>query len=133
MKTVITFGTFDLLHLGHIRILSRARALGDRLVVGVSTDSLNYKKKGFLPIFDQAARIEIVAALKMVDETFFEESLELKGDYISKYRADVLVMGHDWTGKFDGMKSICDVVYLPRTDGISTTEIRLDVVKQSLA
>ena len=94
-RTVVTFGTFDVFHVGHLRVIERAAALGDRLVVGVSADELNLRKKGREPVFSQAERMEIVAALKMVDEVFVEESLELKRDYIVKYGADVLVMGAD--------------------------------------
>lgn len=123
MKTVITFGTFDVLHVGHTRILERARALGDRLVVGVSSDALNVEKKGRKPIYPEEERMEIVRCLRCVDEVFLEESLELKGKYIEEHRADVLVMGDDWKGKFDHFARQCDVVYLPRTQGISTTEV----------
>lgn len=123
VRTVITFGTFDVFHLGHLRVLERAAALGDRLVVGVSADALNERKKGRVPVFSQAERLAIVAALKVVDGVFVEESLEQKGDYILEQQADVLVMGDDWAGKFDEFKEICDVVYLPRTPAISTTAI----------
>ncbi len=122
-RTVITFGTFDVFHVGHLRILERARTHGDRLIVGVSTDALNVAKKGRPPVYDQHERMEIVAALKCVDTTFFEESLELKGRYIEQYAANVLVMGDDWAGKFDQFASLCEVVYLPRTPAISTTEV----------
>ncbi len=120
-RTVITFGTFDVFHVGHLRVIERAAALGDRLVVGVSADELNLRKKGREPVFSQAERIEIVGALKMVDEVFVEESLELKRDYIVRYAADVLVMGDDWAGRFDEFGDVCKVVYLPRTPTISTT------------
>jgi glycerol-3-phosphate cytidylyltransferase len=133
MKTVITFGTFDLFHVGHLRILQRARAFGDRLIVGVSTDDLNFSKKGYRPIFSQNDRREIVASIKAVDETFFEESLEKKGDYIKTWKADILVMGNDWKGRFDQFKSLCEVVYLPRTEGISTTQVKEDTVKRALS
>jgi len=123
-RCVITFGTYDLFHIGHLRILERAAALGDRLVVGVSTDALNYSKKAKYPIFPEADRAAIVGALKVVDEVFLEESLELKGEYIKKYKADLLVMGEDWAGKFDMYRELCDVHYFPRTPGISTTEIK---------
>jgi glycerol-3-phosphate cytidylyltransferase len=123
MTTVITFGTFDVLHVGHLRILQRSRALGDRLVVGVSSDALNMSKKGRLPVFSQEERCELVANLRCVDEVFVEESLELKREYVEKYQADVLVMGDDWAGKFDFLADICDVEYLPRTPSISTTAV----------
>jgi glycerol-3-phosphate cytidylyltransferase len=122
-RTVITFGTFDVLHVGHIRVLQRAAALGDRLVVGVSADQLNISKKGRAPVFSQEERLEIVGSLKMVDEVFVEESLELKRSYIEQYAADVLVMGDDWAGRFDDLKDICEVVYLSRTPAISTTAL----------
>jgi glycerol-3-phosphate cytidylyltransferase len=123
MKTIITFGTYDLLHVGHIRLLSRAKALGDRLVVGVSSDELNFSKKNKYPEFSQQERMEIIGMIKGVDEVFLEESLELKDFYIREYCAEILVMGDDWQGKFDDLKTICQVVYLPRTPSISTTAI----------
>lgn len=122
-RTVITFGTFDVFHVGHLRVIERAAALGDRLVVGVSADALNLRKKGREPVFGESERMAIVGALKMVDEVFLEESLELKRDYIEKFSADVLVMGDDWAGKFDEFEEICDVVYLSRTPAISTTAL----------
>ena len=122
-RTVITFGTFDVLHVGHIRVLKRAAEYGDRLVVGVSADELNIAKKGRSPVFTQQERLEIVGSLKMVDEVFVEESLEKKRDYIVEHGADVLVMGDDWAGKFDWVSDVCEVVYLERTPAISTTAI----------
>ena len=122
-QIVITFGTFDVFHVGHLHILERARVLGDRLVVGVSTDALNLSKKGRLPVYRQEERARIIAALRCVDEVFFEESLDLKGEYIRQYGADVLVMGDDWHGRFDEFSSFCEMVYLPRTPAISTTEV----------
>jgi glycerol-3-phosphate cytidylyltransferase len=129
MKRVITFGTFDLFHIGHLRILERAKKQGDYLIVGVSTDALNYSKKQKNPIYSQKDRMQIIEALKVVDEVFFEESLELKGNYIKKYKADVLVMGNDWEGRFDEFKELCEVVYLERTPSISTTEI-IEIIKE---
>jgi len=120
-RTVITFGTFDVFHVGHVRVLQRAAELGDRLVVGVSADALNIAKKGRPPVFNQDERLEIISALKVVDEVFVEESLELKRDYIVEHGADVLVMGDDWAGKFDWVGDVCDVIYLPRTPSVSTT------------
>jgi glycerol-3-phosphate cytidylyltransferase len=122
-KTVITFGTFDVFHVGHLRVIERAAAFGDRLVVGVSADALNERKKGRLPVFSQEERLEIVGALKAVDAVFVEESLELKREYILEHKADVLVMGDDWEGKFDELEDICEVRYLPRTPAISTTAL----------
>ena len=124
MRRIITFGTFDLFHIGHLNLLRRAKALGDHLIVGVSTDDLNYSKKRQYPVFREYDRIRIVQAIRYVDEAFFEESLELKPDYIKKFSADILVMGNDWEGKFDFCTSICKVVYLERTEGISTTDIK---------
>jgi choline-phosphate cytidylyltransferase len=123
MRRVITFGTYDVLHVGHVRILQRARALGDYLVVGVSSDALNVSKKGRESVFSQNERLEIVAGLAVVDAVFVEESLELKRSYITEWRADLLVMGNDWAGRFDEFSDICEVVYLPRTPSISTTAI----------
>lgn len=124
MVRVITFGTFDLLHIGHINIFSRARSLGDYLIVGISTDALNYSKKKQNPVYNQNDRLNIVKAIRYVDEVFFEESMELKRDYVQKYKADILVMGNDWEGKFDFCSDLCKVVYLPRTENISTSDIK---------
>lgn len=121
--TIITFGTFDVLHVGHVRVLNRAAELGDRLVVGVSSDALNFSKKGRNPVFTQDERLEIVSNIKVVDTVFVEESLELKRDYVVEHQADVLVMGDDWAGKFDHLSDVCKVVYLPRTPSVSTTAI----------
>ena len=123
MTTVITFGTFDVFHVGHLRVIQRAAALGDRLVVGVSADALNLRKKDRLPVFSEDERMEIVAALKPVDEVFLEESLEQKREYVLRYGADVLVMGDDWTGRFDELEDVCRVEYLARTPAISTTAL----------
>lgn len=122
-RTVLTFGTFDVFHVGHLRVLERAAALGDRLVVGVSADALNERKKGRVPVFSERERVAIVSALRVVDEVFVEESLELKRDYLVQHGADVLVMGDDWAGKFDEYADVCEVVYLTRTPAISTTAI----------
>ena len=125
---VITFGTYDILHCGHIKILKRAAEMGDRLVVGVSTDALNFSKKGRNPVYTEQERCEIISAIRFVDEVFLEESLELKREYILRHKADILVMGDDWQGRFDIFSDICKVVYLPRTPSISTTSI-IEVVK----
>lgn len=127
--TIITFGTFDVFHVGHVRILQRAKSLGNKLIVGVSSDALNFSKKNRYPIYSQADRIEIISSLKFVDSVFIEESLELKAEYIKEYNADILVMGDDWEGRFDQYKSLCDVIYLKRTPSISTTEI-IEIVKE---
>lgn len=129
LKKVITFGTFDVFHVGHVNILERAKALGDYLIVGISSDELNFSKKGRNPIYSIADRLKIISSLRFVDEVFVEESLELKAQYIKDFDADVLVMGDDWKDKFDIYQDICDVVYLERTPSISTTEI-IEVVRR---
>ena len=129
MKRIITFGTYDLFHIGHLKILERAKAQGDYLIVGISTDALNYSKKQKNPIYSEKDRMRIIESLKVVDEVFYEESLELKGEYIKQFNADVLVMGNDWEGRFDEFKSLCEVVYLERTPSISTTEI-IEIIKE---
>lgn len=123
MRTVITFGTFDVLHVGHLHLLERAAVLGDRLVVGVSTDALNLAKKGRTPVYPQHERLELVRALRCVDAAFLEHSLDLKADYVREHHATVLVMGDDWTGRFDWLAPACEVVYLSRTPSISTTGV----------
>ena len=128
MTTVITFGTFDVFHVGDLNILRRARALGDRLVVGVSSDALNQQKKGRTPIYGQHDRLAIIAGLKCVDEVFIEESLDLKADYIRRFNADMLVMGDDWAGRFDSFSFLCPVIYFPRTPSISTTSL-IEVIR----
>jgi len=128
MRKIITFGTFDVFHVGHINILERARTMGDYLIVGVSSDALNFSKKNRYPIYSEVDRVKIISAMRFVDEVFIEESLDLKLDYIKKYNADILVMGDDWQGRFDWVKPACEVVYLPRTPSISTTEI-IEIVK----
>lgn len=123
MKRVLTFGTFDLFHYGHLMIIKRAFKLGDELIVGVSSDELNMIKKGKYPVYSQNERMQIIKALKYVKDVFLEESLELKKEYLTHFKADVLVMGDDWAGKFDEFKNMCEVVYLKRTPSISTTAL----------
>ena len=129
--TVVTFGTFDVFHVGHVNILTRAHDLGSRLLVGVSTDALTVAKKGRTPFYSEAHRLHIVASLACVSGVFLEHSLELKREYLVEHRADVLVMGDDWAGKFDDLKDIVDVVYLPRTEDISTTDI-IQLIRDSV-
>ena len=119
---IITFGTFDLLHIGHIKILERAKSLGDKLIVGVSTDKFSIEKNR-TPIYNENDRKQILESLKFVDEVFFEESFEKKREYIKKYNADIFVMGNDWEGRFDEFNDVCKVVYFERTPFISTTEL----------
>ncbi len=125
MITVLTYGTFDLLHRGHVRILQRARAMGDRLVVGVSTDEFNITKHK-QAVYPLADRMEIVAALRCVSEVFPESSWDQKPGDVAHYNAEILVVGDDWRGskEFAGLEKFCKVVYLPRTEGISTSEIK---------
>lgn len=123
MKRVLTYGTFDLFHIGHIRILERARALGDSLVVGLSTDEFNLKK-GKKSVFSYPERYAILNAIKHVDQIIPENSWDQKlGDVVAN-KIDVFVIGDDWEGKFDFLTPHCEVVYLPRTSGISTTYIK---------
>jgi len=125
---VITFGTYDIFHVGHVNIIERAKLHGEHLIVGVSSDKLNISKKGRPPVYCEGDRQHIIRSMRCVDEVFLEESLELKAEYIKYYNADILVMGDDWQGKFDHLKDICQVIYLPRTPSVSTTEI-IEVVK----
>lgn len=127
MKTVITYGTFDILHLGHINLLRRARALGDRLVVGLSSDAFNAGKHKSA-LLDYANRKAVLESIRYVDEVFPEQSWDQKRNDILRYQAHIFVMGDDWVGKFDSLSDLCDVRYLSRTAEISTTQI-----KQSLA
>jgi choline-phosphate cytidylyltransferase len=124
MNRVITFGTFDLFHVGHLNIIARARRLGDQLVVGISSDDLNDVKKGFRPLFPLQERMAIVAALRDVDEVFVEESMNEKRAYVLEHHAQILVMGDDWQGRFDDLRDICDVIYLPRTADVSSTALK---------
>lgn len=128
MVNVITFGTFDLLHIGHVNIIKRAAQYGT-LYVGVSTDKLNYDKKQKYPIFNESERKKIIDSLEYVYFTFYEESLEKKREYILKYKADILIMGDDWKGRFDEFNDICKVIYLPRTENISTTDIIKKIIE----
>lgn len=126
MKTVITFGTFDLFHIGHVRLLQRASIYGDTLIVGVSSDKFNFNKKAKNTIFSQNERMEIISSQKCVDSVFLEESMDEKINYVKKFKADVIVMGDDWKGKFDNVakEAGCEIIYLPRTKyEISTTKI----------
>lgn len=130
--TVITFGTYDLLHIGHINLLKRAKNLGDRLIVGVSSNVLQMSKKGKHSVYSHDDRLDIISSIKYVDEVFLEESLEKKREYILQHKADILVMGSDWSGKFDFLKDICKVIYLDRTENISTTETVENITETQL-
>ncbi len=122
-NTVITYGTFDLLHWGHINLLKRAKALGDALIVGLSTDEFNQNKHK-QSVHKYVERKYILEAVCYVDRVIPEVSWEQKISDIKKYNVDIFVMGSDWEGEFDFLKEYCQVVYLPRTEGISTTEIK---------
>ena len=126
MKKVITYGTFDLLHVGHINLLRRAKALGDYLIVVVSSDEFN-AGKGKKAYHSFEDRKKILEAIRYVDEVLPEYTWEQKIDDIVNNNVDVFVMGDDWKGKFDFLKDYCEVVYLPRTEGISTTKIKDDL------
>lgn len=123
MRRVITYGTFDTLHHGHIRLLRRAKELGDYLIVALSTDEFN-ALKGKKAYFDYNERKQDLEALRYVDLVIPEESWEQKVSDVCLYQADVFCIGDDWAGKFDELKAYCDVVYLERTPGISSTVIR---------
>lgn len=122
-KVVLTYGTFDLFHVGHLRLLERLKALGDYLIVGVSTDEFNTQKnkQTIIPFAD---RLEIVSKIKYVDMTIPEESWTQKVSDIEKYNVSIFGMGHDWKGKFDHLKEFCEVKYLPRTPNISSTKLK---------
>lgn len=123
MKKIITYGTFDLLHYGHINLLERAKKYGDYLIVGLSTDEFN-EKKGKKCFFSYEERKKMLEALRSVDLVIPETCWEQKISDVKEFRVDAFVMGNDWEGKFDFLKDYCEVVYLPRTPEISTTDIK---------
>jgi len=125
-KRIITYGTFDVLHRGHINLLRRAKALGDYLIVGLSSDDFNVvkQKNAYYPFAD---RRMIMESIRYVDKVIIEDNWEQKADDVVNYRADILVMGDDWAGKFDYLKNLCEVVYLPRTPSISSTQIKAEM------
>lgn len=129
MKRVITYGTFDLLHRGHINLLKRAKALGDYLIVGVSTDEFN-ALKGKKAYYSYEDRKYILEAIRYVDKVIPEKNWDQKIADVKKYHIDTFVIGDDWGGKFDFLKPYCEVIYLPRTRGISTTQIKDDLMKK---
>ena len=122
MVKVITYGTFDLFHIGHLRLLERAKAKGDYLLVAISTDEFNWNSKKKVCVQPYEERSIIVSALKVVDEVIPEYSWDQKIDDIKKHGVDVFVMGNDWEGEFDFLKKYCRVEYLDRTPGVSTSE-----------
>lgn len=123
---ILTYGTYDLLHFGHINLLKRAKELGSYLVVGLSTDEFN-ELKGKKSYFSYEKREYMLESIKYVDEVIKETNWEQKIEDIKKYNIDIFVMGDDWKGKFDHLKEYCEVVYLPRTEGVSTTEIKANL------
>ena len=127
MKRVITYGTYDLLHYGHINLLRRARELGDYLIVALSTDEFNWNSKQKKCYFSYEKRKQLLEAVRYVDLVIPEESWEQKIRDVQEFRIDTFVMGDDWKGKFDFLKDYCEVVYLPRTPEISSTQIKTDL------
>ena len=130
MKRVITYGTFDLLHYGHINLLERAKKMGDYLVVVLSTDEFNWNEKQKKCYFSYEDRKKMLEAIRYVDLVVPEENWDQKRSDVQKYNIDTFVMGDDWKGKFDFLKDLCEVVYLPRTPDISTTQIKKDLNKK---
>jgi glycerol-3-phosphate cytidylyltransferase len=130
MTTVLTYGTFDLLHVGHINLLERARGLGDRLIVGLSSDNFN-SRKGKTCIYPFPERKRILEAIRHVDTVIIEKSWEQKVEDVRRHRVDIFAMGDDWLGEFDFLSDFCEVVYLPRTPGISTTYFKDRIVYES--
>lgn len=124
MKKVITYGTFDLLHYGHVNLLRRAKELGDYLIVALSTDEFNWNEKQKVCYFSYEKRKQLLEAIRYVDLVIPEESWEQKISDVKEFKVDTFVMGNDWEGKFDFLKEYCDVVYLERTPEISTTQIK---------
>jgi glycerol-3-phosphate cytidylyltransferase len=122
-KKILTYGTFDLFHIGHLNLLKQLKGMGDTLIVGVSTDEFN-ELKGKRTIIGFEQRIQIVNSIRYVDGVFPEQTWEQKVDDIKTYNVDTFAIGNDWQGKFDHLKDYCDVVYLPRTEGISSTNLR---------
>ena len=127
MKKVITYGTFDLLHYGHINLLQRAKALGDYLIVALSTDEFNEQSKGKVTYFSYEERKRLLEAIRYVDLVITEENWGQKISDVKEFKVDTFVMGNDWEGKFDFLKDYCEVVYLKRTPEISTTKIKSDL------
>ena len=127
MKKVITYGTFDLLHYGHINLLRRAKEQGDYLIVALSTDDFNWNQKKKVCYFTYEQRKQLLEAIRYVDLVIPEENWEQKVSDVKEFRVDTFVMGDDWEGKFDFLKDYCEVVYLPRTPEISTTQIKQEL------
>ena len=126
-KRVITYGTYDLLHYGHINLLRRAKELGDYLIVALSTDEFNKVYKNKTCYFSYEERKSVLESIRYVDLVIPEESWEQKKSDVKLYKIDIFVIGDDWAGKFDFLKEDCEVIYLPRTPKISTTKIKTDL------
>ena len=124
MRRVITYGTFDLLHYGHINLLRRAKELGDYLIVALSTDEFNWNEKHKKSFFTYEQRKKLLESIRYVDLVIPEEKWDQKRSDVKEYHIDTFVIGDDWTGKFDFLSDLCEVVYLPRTPEISTTQIK---------
>lgn len=120
---LLTYGTFDLFHVGHLRLLKRLSALGNKLIVGCSTDEFN-EAKGKTTAIPYAHRVEILEACRYVDQVIPEDNWAQKRDDVQRYGVSLFAMGDDWAGKFDDLRDLCDVLYLPRTENISTTELK---------
>lgn len=127
MKKVITYGTFDLLHYGHINLLRRAKELGDYLIVALSTDDFNWNEKKKVCYFNYEQRKKLLEAIRYVDLVIPEENWEQKISDVKEFKVDTFVIGDDWEGKFDFLKDYCEVVYLPRTPEISTSQIKAEL------
>lgn len=124
MKKVITYGTYDLFHQGHLNLLKRAKELGDYLIVGITTDNFDLERGKLNVCNNVIDRIEAVRKTGLADQIIIEEYIGQKIDDILKYNVDIFTIGSDWEGKFDYLKEYCEVVYLPRTEGISSTKLR---------
>ena len=129
MRRIITYGTFDLLHYGHINLLKRAKALGDYLIVALSTDEFNWNSKQKKCYFSYEKRKQLLESIRYVDLVIPETCWEQKVNDILQYHVDIFVMGDDWKGKFDYLKQYCEVIYFPRTPEISSSQIKKDLNK----
>lgn len=130
MKRVLTYGTYDLLHWGHVNLVKRAKELGDYLYVGLSTDEFN-EAKHKTAFYSYDNRKYILEAMRYVDEVIPENTWDQKIEDVKKYKIDIFVMGDDWEGEFDFLKEYCEVVYLPRTKNISTTKVKTELGNKS--
>lgn len=132
MKKIITYGTFDMLHYGHINLLKRAKELGDYLIVALSTDEFNWNSKQKKCYFSYEKRKQLLEAIRYVDLVIPEQSWDQKPNDVKEFKIDTFVMGNDWEGKFDFLKDYCEVVYLTRTPEVSTTQIKKELGKNNI-